>query len=245
MNTWPRSACYPPATSRKCREPRRIGAWLGLIAGLRVAAVVASTNLPPEGKSMSKVLPPPQTKGTVSVEESLARRRSVRKFRADALTAEQIGQLLWAAQGVTEPQRGLRTAPSAGATFPLETYAVTSEGVFRYQPQLHALAEIRRGDVRADLGRAALEQAWMRTAPLIVVLAAVPERTTRRYGTRGTMYVHMEAGHAAQNVHLQAVALGLDSVPVGAFRDAEVAEVLGLPKGQVPLYLVPVGRAAP
>jgi SagB-type dehydrogenase family enzyme len=191
-----------------------------------------------------KKLPEPQTRGNVSLEETLARRRSVRAFHSRRLTEREIAQLLWAAQGVTEKQRGFRTAPSAGATFPLETYLVTSDGVWRYLPNEHALETIETQDVRKNLADAAWGQGCVRSAPAVLVFAAAPERTTARYGQRGEMYIHMEAGHAAQNIHLQAVALGLGSVPVGAFDDDKAAQALHLPRGERPLYLIPVGEPA-
>ena len=194
------------------------------------------------GTKKLKILPEPRTKGNVSVEEAISNRRSVRSFSSIPLTDKMLSQLLWSAQGITDTRRRFRAAPSAGATYPLETYVVTAEGVFHYLPDKHALEEIRKGDVRKYLSKAALGQPWVQTAPVSVVFAAVPERTTRRYGQRGYMYIHMEAGHAAENLHLQAVALGLVSVPVGAFDDAEVSKVLGLPKGETPLYIIPVGR---
>jgi len=188
-----------------------------------------------------QTLPAPRTKGTTSVEETLAQRRSVRRFEPDALTVGQISQLLWAAQGVTQERRGFRTAPSAGATYPLETYLVTADGVFKYAPARHALVPRKREDVRPALAAAALGQPFVRTAPASVVFAAVYERTTRRYGGRGERFVHMEIGHAAENIHLQAVALGLGSVPVGTFDDDAVARVLGLGKDERPLYIIPIG----
>jgi SagB-type dehydrogenase family enzyme len=215
-----------------------------MLVATTLAAQGAPTNQPTAKGPVMQDLPKPQLAGRMSLEESLAKRRSVRAYSPRRLTAAEVSQILWAAQGTTESRRGFRTAPSAGATFPLETYAVTPDGVFRYVPARHALEEVRRGDIRADLGRAALGQTCVQSAPLIVAFAAVPERTTQRYGARGTMYIHMEAGHAAQNVHLQAVALGLGSVAVGAFSDDDVAAALGLPQGQVPLYLVPVGESA-
>jgi SagB-type dehydrogenase family enzyme len=124
----------------------------------------------------------------------------------------------------------------------LETYVVVAEGVFRYLPAGHRLEVVKRGDMREALARAALGQPWVRFAPAVIAFSAVPGRTTGRYGARGMRYVHMEAGHAAQNAHLQAVALGLGSVPVGAFDDAAVAGALGLPEGETALYLIPVGR---
>jgi len=188
-----------------------------------------------------RTLPEPETDGAGSIEHVLKERRSVRDFGDGKLTDGQLSQLLWAAQGITAPGRGYRTAPSAGATYPLETYAVTAAGVFHYLPEKHALQEIRRGDLRAELSGAALGQSSVAKAPVTIVFAAVPKRTTGRYGERGIRYIHMEAGHAAQNVHLQAVALGLGSVPVGAFDDEEVRGILEIDPGQQVLYLIPVG----
>lgn len=187
-------------------------------------------------------LPPPLAEGAVSVEEALMRRRSERAFKPGPLTPAELGQLLFAAQGMTDPGTGHRAAPSAGATYPLETYVVTGDGLFRYLVRNHALQRIRQGDHRARLGAAALDQECLRDAAAVVVFTAVPERTTRRYGERGMRYIDMEAGHAAQNLHLQAVALGLGSVPVGAFDDGDVSVVLGIAPPELPLYLVPIGR---
>jgi SagB-type dehydrogenase family enzyme len=178
----------------------------------------------------------------MSLEETLFERRSVREFKPTPLTPVEIGQLLWAAQGITH-ERGYRSAPSAGALYPLELYVATPDGIFGYQPQSHHLAVLSDDDVRADLYRAALRQAWVRDAPAVFVLAAVYERTAQKYGgRRSPRYVHLEAGHAAQNLLLEAVALGLGAVPVGAFEDQKVQEVLGLPADHEPLYLIPVGH---
>ena len=187
-------------------------------------------------------LPPPRLDGLLSLEEALAARRSVRSFTPEPLTLEEIGQLLWAAQGITDPS-GLRTAPSAGARYPLHVYVATAAGLARYVPEGHQL--LRRGstDLRADLKRAALDQEAIGEAPLVLAICAVVERTAERYGAeRAERYVAMEAGHAAQNVLLEAVSLGLGAVPIGAFDDAAVQRVLGLGDGEAPLYLVPVGR---
>ncbi len=190
------------------------------------------------------LLPSPSVVGTVSVEEALARRRSVRAFDPRPLAIAQVGQLLWAAQGITDPQ-GRRTSPSAGALYPLEVYAITRDGVSRYVAAEHALAPVRDGDLRPALEAAALDQAAVGDAPLVIAIVGVPSRTAARYGPeRATRYVQLEAGHAAQNILLQAVALALGAVPVGAFDDTRVAAVLGLPPDQVPLYLVPVGFPA-
>jgi SagB-type dehydrogenase family enzyme len=139
---------------------------------------------------------------------------------------------------------GHRTAPSAGATYPLEVYAVTAERVSRYLPGEHALSPVGAGDVRPELAAAAIGQETVATAPLVMVITGVVSRTAARYGTRAERYVWMEAGHAAQNVLLQAVALGLGAVPVGAFDDDRVRAVVGAPADEKPLYLVPVGHPA-
>ncbi len=182
----------------------------------------------------------------MSLEEALAHRRSVREFSADALTLPEISRLAWAAQGVTGAEH--RTAPSAGATYPLEIYLVVgnveglSAGVYHYRPEQHRLELVSGGDIRRALAEAAVGQAWLSHAPVVVIIAAVPERTAGRYGKRAERYVHMEAGHAAQNLLLEATALGLGATPVGAFGDAEVARLLRLQAHEAPLYLIPVGR---
>jgi SagB-type dehydrogenase family enzyme len=188
------------------------------------------------------ILPPAKLSGGRSLNESIARRRSERSFLDDDLPLDQIGQVLWAVQG-REPESGLRTVPSAGATYPLEIYTVQQSGVYHYDPRRHLLDMKRPGDLRKDLYQAALEQEFILEAPLIIVIAAVYERTSRRYGAARTpRYVHMEVGHAAQNVLLQCAALGLGSVPVGAFHDEVVRSSLGFPPDHEPLYLLPIGR---
>ncbi|HET7091386.1 MAG TPA: SagB/ThcOx family dehydrogenase [Anaerolineae bacterium] len=187
-------------------------------------------------------LPTPQLKGRLTLEEALALRRSVRDFSDTPLTLAELGQLLWAGQGVTHPA-GLRTAPSAGALYPLEVYAVMREGVYHYEPETHRLTVQIQGDVRQALHEAALRQEAVLNAPAVIVIAAVYARTTQKYGEeRSPRYVHLEAGHAAQNVLLQAVALDLGAVPIGAFWDDQVKQVLALPPDQQPLYLIPVGH---
>ncbi|MCU0895755.1 MAG: SagB/ThcOx family dehydrogenase [Rhodospirillales bacterium] len=191
-------------------------------------------------------LPPPRPASAVSVEEALASRRSVRHFADAPLTLADAAQLLWAAQGITHAE-GLRTAPSAGALYPLEVYLVAGTvvtvpaGVYRYLPAPHRLERTVSGDPRRALAAAAFHQSWIAEAPAIVVIAAVVRRTRLKYGERGERYVPIEAGHAAQNVGLQAVALGLGTTIVGAFSDAEVKRVLGLTEEE-PLLLVPVGK---
>jgi len=187
-------------------------------------------------------LPPPQLKGQMPVEQALAKRRSVREFKTTALTEQELSQLLWAAQGITS-RDGLRTAPSAGALYPLEVYVATAQALYHYDPRQHVLEQRLAGDLRPALFRAALEQEAVRDAPAVFVFAAVYERTSRKYGAaRSPRYVHMEVGHAAQNLLLEAVALGLGGVPVGAFDDSKVQKTLGLPPEEKPVYLVPVGH---
>ncbi len=186
-------------------------------------------------------LPEPRAKGEVSLEETLMRRHSVRRFTSAGLSWEQVSQLLWAAQGMVEGRYRFRTAPSAGAVYPLEVYLVTCEGIYHYQSQGHELEEILKGDVRPQLCRAALSQEWIEEAPIDIVITAHYHRMETEYGERASRYVHMEAGHTAQNIHLQAVALGLGSVPIGAFHDGQVQKALSLPQDHEPLYIVPVG----
>jgi len=185
-------------------------------------------------------LPKPILKGTVSVEETIEKRRSVRRYSKKDITLKEVSQLLWAAQGITGGS-GLRAAPSAGATYPLEVYVVKKDGIFHYSPQDHGLRLIVQGDKREKLKDACWGQGFVAQAPLDIVISAVYDRVTSRYGERGIRYTDIEVGHAAENVHLQAVALGLDSVPVGAFKDDEVSTLLGLSKEEKPIYIIPVG----
>jgi len=186
-------------------------------------------------------LPAPRLTGPMSLEEALYRRRSIRQFSTGPLTLTEMAQLLWSAYGVTSP-RGLRTAPSAGARYPLEVYLACAEGLFHYLPAEHALVKVRNEDVRPALTEAAHGQAFITQAPVCILFAAVYERTTSRYRERGIRYVHMDIGHAGQNVQLQAEALGLSSVAVGAFDDAAMAAAAQLPAEEEPRYLIPVGR---
>lgn len=202
---------------------------------------------PPQQARQVIGLPAAETRGEVPVEQALQLRRSIRSFGPKALTLDRLAQLLWAAQGVSGGT--YRTAPSAGATYPLQVYAAVGNvgalaaGVYRYEPAEHALILVREGDVLAPLARAAYGQDWIADAPVAIVLSAVYGRTTGRYGERGVRYVHMEAGHAAQNVYLQAEALELGTVVVGAFADGSVRKVLHLDEEEQPLLIMPVGKA--
>jgi SagB-type dehydrogenase family enzyme len=190
----------------------------------------------------ARPLPPPRHDSQLSFEKALIQRRSVRTFLKTPLTPEHISQLLWSAQGQIEDHR---TAPSAGALYPLELYTVESEGIFHYQGADHSLLPISGHDCRQGLFVASLEQESIAKAPFIIVICGVYQRIEVKYGvSRGPRYVHMEAGHVAQNILLQAVTLGLGAVPVGAFHDAQVHKHLHLPQDHKPLYLVPVGHRA-
>ena len=179
--------------------------------------------------------------------EALEQRRSIRQFSRDGLALEDVSQLLWAAQGITS-RRGFRTAPSAGALYPLELYIVAgdvaglSPGVYRYRPEKHDLVLVANEDQRRPLASAALDQSWVRRAPAVLVITGVYKRTMTKYGQRARRYVHMEVGHAAQNVYLAATARGLGTLMVGAFEDNEVQKVLSLPANHEPLGLMPIGH---
>lgn len=188
-------------------------------------------------------IPAARPSGAVLLEEALTRRRSAREFSARPLDAAQVAQLLWAAQGVTSTAGG-RTAPSAGALYPLEVYVAKPDGVFHYLPATHSMVRTGNDDVRPALCKAALGQEAVRQAAAVFVITGVVARTQQKYGARALRYVCLEAGHAAQNLLLQATALGLGAVPIGAFEDDAVGRLLSLPAGETPLYLVPVGHTA-
>lgn len=190
------------------------------------------------GEALS--LPAPSEGGPISLEAAIARRRSVRDYTRAPIPLKAISQLLWSAGGITA-QGWFRAAPSAGACFPLEIYLACEQGLFHYIPQQHSLVKVQSEDVRDALCDAAHGQEFVAAAAVSIIFAAVYERTTARYGERGIRYVHMDIGHAAENVHLQAEALGLGSCPVGAFDDKAVEDVLRLPADQKPVYVVPVG----
>ena len=195
-------------------------------------------------------LPSPKLEGKMSVEEALAKRRSRRVFKDHSLTIETISQLLWSAQGITENRTGFRTAPSAGATYPLDIYLVVGKdkleyleaGVYHYNPLRHSLKSITEGDQRRELARACLTQRFIEDAPVSLIITAEFSRITNRYGKTGIYYAYVEAGHVGQNIYLQTESLGLGTVMVGAFYEREISKVLGLPDQHVPLCVMPVGH---
>jgi len=199
-------------------------------------------------------LPQPDTSGTVTLEQALATRRSVRSFTSESLTLRQVSQLLWAAQGMTPargsrmppPSRGFRTAPSAGALYPLELYIVVQHvegldpGVYHYEPKYQALEQVASDKTVEDLSDAALGQESMKEAAICVVITSVTSRLEGKYRDRSWRYAAMESGHAAQNLLLEATALGLGAVPAGAFQDSRVQQVLGVNNDV--FYIIPVGH---
>ena len=215
-----------------------------LVCSIGVSLVMSYTSMASEQRTL---LPEPEYEGDVAVEEALRERRSVREFSRDSLALEHVSQLLWAAQGVTG-KRGFRAAPSAGALYPLELYVVAGDidglapGVYHYRSSGHDLVLVESGDRRRQLARAALDQDWVRRAPAVLVITGVYSRTTGKYGQRGRRYVHMEVGHAAQNVYLQATARGLGTVMVGAFEASEVRAAMGIPGDHEALGLMPLGH---
>lgn len=193
-------------------------------------------------------LPPPVYDSGISVEQALYRRRSVREYKDIPLTINEVSQLLWAAQGITDTQRNFRTAPSAGALYPLKVYIVIGNvkeidhGIYLYVPESHKLVKIKDGDWRNRLAEAALGQVWVGKSAADIVISGIYEITTARYGRRGIRYVYMEAGHAAQNIYLQAVSLNIGTVVVGAFKDDDVKALLHMAENEYPLYIMPVGK---
>jgi SagB-type dehydrogenase family enzyme len=196
----------------------------------------------PEARYGSPVpLPSPAAYGAISLEQAIWKRRSMRAFRPDPLPTGTIGQLLWAGQGITSPD-GKRAAPSAGALYPLELYAVTPQQVMHYLPDGHRVETRVVSDLRPGLKAAAVGQSSVGAAPVVIVVAAVPSRTTPRYGSQAQAFIQMEVGHAAENILLQAAALGLAAVPVGSLNPSAAAATLALPADQTVLYLIPVGH---
>jgi SagB-type dehydrogenase family enzyme len=187
------------------------------------------------------MLPEPRLKSDFSLEEAMAKRRSIRDFTGKGIEIEKISQLLWAAQGITEKSSGKRTAPSAGALYPMELFIVMKDGTYHYVPEEHKLMKISSEDLRQKLSAACIFQQSVSDAAIDIVLTAIYERTTIKYGERGIRYVHMEAGHVCQNILLTSVSLGLGAVPIGAFDDSSVQKLLNLPSHYMPLYVIPVG----
>jgi SagB-type dehydrogenase family enzyme len=194
-------------------------------------------------------LPKPKTHGEVSLETAIKRRRTVRSFASRPLSLEQCSQLFWAAQGITENSGFKRAAPSGGALYPMDIYAVVGEncvnglksGAYHYDPKGHAVSLISEGDLRNKVAEAALSQIWMATAPLNILITAEYYRITGKYGKRGVRYAIIEAGHIGQNILLQSEAMGLGAGIVGAFKDEKIRQVVNILPNHEPLLILPVG----
>lgn len=224
------------------RGSSRIGV-LAIIVAASACATQAPAALRTGDASFTQTidLPAPVTTGETSLEESIEGRRSVREFAADPLRLGEIGQLFWAAQGITSPD-GKRAAPSAGALYPLELYALTDDAVLHYLPDGHR-AEMRQARPwRDDLQQAAAGQEVASRSPAVIVVAAVPARTEAKYGPLAADFVQREAGHATENLLLEATAMQLAAVPVGGIDSAAVATILALPPGTIVIYVIPVGH---
>lgn len=240
--------------------------WKTCLPGFTMFCLVACTNPDPkqtrselvkvDGEELTYILSSPDTVGTISVERTMYERRSRRAFTDEALSADDLSQILWAAYGVTYPRPdrailrgGFRTAPSAGGLYPLEIYVLAGNvtgiesGVYKYLSAEHKIVRTIDADLREELSKAALGQIQVKTAPAVIFYSAVFERTTQKYGDRGReRYVCMDLGHSAQNIYLQAEALKLGTCAIGSFRDDEVVGLLQLPEGEEPLYIMPVGH---
>jgi len=182
----------------------------------------------------------PNLTGTVSFEEALAKRRSVRLFANKPLEPEQISQLAWAGQGITETQRGLRTAPSAGETYPIDLYFATPEGLFVYRPAEHSLEQTSDQDIRGGLAAAASMES-VATAGCNIIVAGSLRKLTSQFRNKAKTYMLLEAGHIAQNIQLQAVCLDLGSVTIGGFNSKDVSRTCRLTRGLEPIYIISVG----
>jgi SagB-type dehydrogenase family enzyme len=217
--------------------------WI-LVLGLGMVMMAPAAGAPAEVVK----LPAPYTTGGMALSAALQARRTVRRFGSRSLELAQVSQLLWEADGVSDP-RGLRTSPSAGATYPLDLYLVVKErgvgnlpaGIYHYEVGSHALTPVAQGDFHARVAGACLSQTWMTQAPVMVVITGEYRRCTARYGQRGIRYTHMESGNVSQNLFLAAESLGLGAGIVGAFDDKTLAQVLKLPPAHEPLLVMPVG----
>jgi len=222
---------------------------IGLIFALNLFCQEITEEKPLQ-KQLAEIiqLPPPEFESEISFEEALKQRRSVRSYEKVPLILSEISQILWAAQGITDNSYGLRTAPSAGALYPLEIYLAASNvaelksGFYHYNPKKHTLNKISEGDKRIDISNSALKQDAIENSSAIVIITAIYERTEVKYGKRSERYVHIEVGHVGQNIYLQAVTLGIGTVMIGAFKDEALKKVLGFAEDEYPLAIMPLGK---
>ena len=187
-------------------------------------------------------LPAPKYSSDTSVEKALLERRSVRSYKAEPLTIPDIAQILWAAQGITEPKKGMRTAPSARGMYLIEVYLIAGNvtnlpaGMYKYGPQGHELIKIAEGNIKDDLFKAA-GQAQIKSAPVALLIVG---KSAEASGNPPWMY--LEAGHVSQNVYLQAESLKLGAVTMAGFKTDDVKKALNLPAGEQPIYIMCVGK---
>ena len=230
---------------------RRISAvpvMLLLTGALLVAALLLLHDLSGYAMAQEEIsesaivkLPSPKLDGSVSVEKAMAQRRSIRTYKDEPLSLAQVSQILWAAQGITDPKSGKRTAPSAMASYFLELYLISGDvsdlpqGMYKYRAEGHQLVEIEKGDVKARLFEAA-GQAPIKSAPAALIITGDSERSKK------PEWMHLEAGHAAQNVYLQAVSLELGTVVMAGFKPEEVAKALNIPEEEKVIYIMPLGK---
>jgi len=217
-----------------------------LFSGCGNADDKTAAELAPDSSEVIK-LPEPRYDSEVSLEESLLNRRSTRSYSDESVTLQEVSQLLWAAQGITDDS-GHRTAPSAVALYPLTIYVVAGnvpeimDGVYTYEPEEHSIKRIIDGDIRKELATAAMGQASVRQGVVSFIVTVDYSIVMSRFGDKGERFGTLEAGHVAQNLCLQATALDLGLVTAGAIYDDQVADVLNLPENLTPLYVIPVGR---
>lgn len=193
-----------------------------------------------EGIMMNRRLPAPKTDSNTLL-KSIKQRRSVRSFQNKPLTDDQISEILWSAQGITDSTRNFRAAPSAGAIYPITLYVVLPEGLYVYIPKDHKIQKLENDDLRIELSKAAWGQRPIISASMSVIITADYSKISVKYGDKAIRYTDMEAGHIAQNMHLVAVSLGLGSVPIGAFSENSAASILNLPENLTPIYIIPIG----
>ncbi|MBN2313293.1 MAG: DJ-1/PfpI family protein [Sedimentisphaerales bacterium] len=186
----------------------------------------------------------PDTEGAITLQQALAKRRSVTQFTNEALKPSDISQLAWAGQGITETQKGLRTAPSLGEIYPIDLIFVTQEGTFTYDPTEHRLEQLSDQDIRISLASATSMPESVAGAPCSIILAGSTRKMSERFPDKARTYIYLEAGHIAQNIELQATALDLGSVAVAVFNTANVRKTCKLPRNEDPLYIVCVGHPA-
>lgn len=187
-------------------------------------------------------LPQPDKEGGGGLHKILNDRRSIRSYVDGEITKEELSQILWSGDGISYEERAFRTAPSAGALYPIDIFVFNEEGVFRYEPQDHYLKRVQDEDRRDDLYTASLSQGAVRDADTVLVLMGFVERTSVKYGDRALRYVYIEGGHICQNILLEVENLGLGAVPIGAFHDEQILEILSLEDDVVPVFVIPIGR---